>query len=269
VSTRDVFSDAELGRLRGFPEISREELVRYFTLSGADEAFVRAKRRPGTVLGVAVQLCTLPWLGFVPDELSAAPTIAVARVATQLGVDAGEMTGYGEREQTRTDHLREVVAYLGWCSADPRTLTEVDEFLLVRAMEHDAPSLLFRLACEQLITARVVRPGPVKLLERVATARGRRTGNLRPDRAPAHRDTTGGAGRAAGGRSGDRHEQAAVAGRRPHRGLGDGGEDRGQEAEVPARPGRPPVGSVRPTGRTLPVPGRGRAAQLGGEVDSP
>jgi len=97
----------------------------------------------------------------------------VARVATQLGVDAGELTGYGEREQTRTDHLREVVAYLGWRSADPRTLTEVDEFLLVRAMEHDAPSLLFRLACEQLITARVVRPGPVKLLERVATARAR------------------------------------------------------------------------------------------------
>jgi TnpA family transposase len=28
---------------------------------------------------------------------------------------------------------------------------ELDEFLLARAMEHDAPSLLFRLACEHLI----------------------------------------------------------------------------------------------------------------------
>ncbi|MFI7209343.1 DUF4158 domain-containing protein [Micromonospora aurantiaca (nom. illeg.)] len=25
----------------------------------------------------------------------------------------GELRGYGEREQTRTDHLREVVAYAG------------------------------------------------------------------------------------------------------------------------------------------------------------
>ena len=48
---------------------------------------------------------------------------------------------------------------------------ELDEFLLARAMEHDSPTLLFRLACEHLISARVIRPGVVKVLERVATAR--------------------------------------------------------------------------------------------------
>jgi len=47
----------------------------------------------------------------------------------------------------------------------------LEEFLLARAMEHDAPSLLFRLACEYLILAKVIRPGVVALLERVATAR--------------------------------------------------------------------------------------------------
>lgn len=35
-----VFADEELQRLREFPEISREELFRYFTLSPADLAFV-------------------------------------------------------------------------------------------------------------------------------------------------------------------------------------------------------------------------------------
>jgi hypothetical protein len=39
VATR-VFADEELQRLREFPEISREELFRYFTLSPADLAFV-------------------------------------------------------------------------------------------------------------------------------------------------------------------------------------------------------------------------------------
>ena len=34
-------SEQELARLSGFPEISREELIRCFTLSAADEAFVR------------------------------------------------------------------------------------------------------------------------------------------------------------------------------------------------------------------------------------
>jgi uncharacterized protein DUF4158 len=65
------------------------------------------------------------------------------------------------------------MSYLGWRSADGLSLKELDEFLLARAMEHDSPSLLFRLACAHLITARVVRPGPVKLLERVAAARAR------------------------------------------------------------------------------------------------
>jgi hypothetical protein len=30
----------------------------------------------------------------------------VTRLAEQLHVDAGALAGYGEREQTRTDHLR-------------------------------------------------------------------------------------------------------------------------------------------------------------------
>jgi hypothetical protein len=40
-------------------------------------------------------------------------------------------------------------------------------------MEHDSPKLLFRLACEYLSSSRLVRPGVVLVLERVATARKR------------------------------------------------------------------------------------------------
>lgn len=59
MATRDVFSDEELQRLRGFPEIGRAELIRYFTLAAADEMFVRKFRGQGNVLGAAVQLSTL------------------------------------------------------------------------------------------------------------------------------------------------------------------------------------------------------------------
>ncbi|GAA2636509.1 hypothetical protein GCM10010411_89660 [Actinomadura fulvescens] len=50
-------------------------------------------------------------------------------------------------------------------------MKELDEFLLARAMEHDSPTLLFRLACEYLISAKVIRPGPVTVVKRVAHAR--------------------------------------------------------------------------------------------------
>jgi hypothetical protein len=173
VETRDVFSEEELARLRGFPELGRVELIRHFTLTSADEAFLRKFRTGRNVLGVAVQLCTLPWLGFVPDEVPAAPVAAVGRLSQRLGIAMGELRGYGERGQTRTDHLREVVAYAGWRAVDTGEWKELDEFLFARAMEHDSPKLLFRLACEYLISSRVVRPGVVHLLEHVATARAR------------------------------------------------------------------------------------------------
>jgi len=39
-----VFSEEELAGLRSFPEIGRVELIAHFTLTGADEAFVRKFR---------------------------------------------------------------------------------------------------------------------------------------------------------------------------------------------------------------------------------
>lgn len=167
-----VFADEELERLRGFPEISREELFRYFTLTPADLAFVDPGRGRGPAdrLGLAVALCTLPWLGFVPDRLTTAPPVAVARLAEQLRVDPVEIGSYGRRAKTRTEHVRLAAQYLGWRPVGPLESKEPDEFLLARAMEHDSPTLLFRLACEYLISARVIRPGPVTVVERVAHA---------------------------------------------------------------------------------------------------
>jgi hypothetical protein len=66
VAARNVFSADELAQLRGFPEVGRAELLRFFMLTSGDEEFVRRFRDKRNVLGAAVQLCTLPWLGFVP-----------------------------------------------------------------------------------------------------------------------------------------------------------------------------------------------------------
>jgi hypothetical protein len=102
------------------------------------------------VLGAAVQLCSLPWLGFVPDDLVTVPAAAVARLSQRLGIPAGELRGYGTREQTRTDHLGEVARYAGWRPINDPGWKELGEFLFSRAMEHDSPRVLFGLACDYL-----------------------------------------------------------------------------------------------------------------------
>lgn len=125
------------------------------------------------MLGAAVQLCTLPWLGFVPDDVPEAPPAAVARLSQRLGIPVGELRSYGARGQTRTEHLRQVVAYAAWRSMDTAEWKGLDEFLFARGVEHDSPKLLFRLACEYPTSSRIVRPGVVTVLEHVATARAR------------------------------------------------------------------------------------------------
>ena len=134
MSTR-FFSDEEIKRLRSWPEeLGRNELIRYFTLGSDDrEWLATAARGVGNRMSLALQLCALPWLGFVPDDVAGAPI--------------SELVGYGGREQTRTEHLGLVAARLGWRTADAAEWKDLEEFLLARAVEHDAPSVLFRLAC--------------------------------------------------------------------------------------------------------------------------
>jgi hypothetical protein len=92
-----MFSEEQLDQLRSFPDIGRDDLIRYFTLTQADVAFVDPGRGRGPAdrLGLAVQLCTLPWLGFVPDEVNSAPPVAVARLAERLGLAPEAIEGYG------------------------------------------------------------------------------------------------------------------------------------------------------------------------------
>ena len=99
-----MFSREQYEQLRSFPEISRDELFRYFTLTPADVAFVDpgAGRGAADRLGMAVLVSALPWLGFVPDDVPSAPAAAVARLSERLGIPVGELRGYGAREQTRT-----------------------------------------------------------------------------------------------------------------------------------------------------------------------
>src|SRR6266581_1418001 len=165
-------------RLRSYPDIGREELARFFTLTRKDLGFIDnlgrgGGRGPAARLGLAVQLCTVPWLGFVPDDLWSVPQAAVLRLANQLAVFPGVLEQYGLRAQTRSDHLKLVLKYLDWkpVPTGGEPLKELEQFLQDRAMEHDTPSLLFHQAAEFLVSAQVMRPGVVTLMEMVATAR--------------------------------------------------------------------------------------------------
>ena len=78
---------------------------------------------------------------------------------------------YGRRINTRTTHLQQVQAHLGFRLATPLDLYALQTWLVERALEHDKPTLLLQLACDKLRREQIVRPGLTRLERLVATAR--------------------------------------------------------------------------------------------------
>ena len=162
----------ERERLNRFPaQIPDEDLRGFFLLSEADQTAINKQREAHTRLGFAMQLCALRYLGFAPDDLSTAPWDAVVYVAQQLAVSPDALAAYGRRIPTRTLHLQQVQAHLGFRAATPLDLYALRMWLVERALEHEKPTLLLQLACDKLRREQIVRPGMTRLERFVATAR--------------------------------------------------------------------------------------------------
>ena len=119
-------TDAERERLDNFPaQVVPGDLETYFTLSRADRRQVPRTTSPANRLGYALQLGTLRFLGFCPDDLSTVPEEVVAYVARQVDAAPGELARYGRRGQTRTEHLRQIRCYLGFRKATAGDLAQL------------------------------------------------------------------------------------------------------------------------------------------------
>jgi Domain of unknown function (DUF4158) len=83
-----IFTEAERATLYTFPaEITHADLITFFTLSEADKAQLPIYSAPYNRLGFALQLCTLRFMGFVPEELRRIPPAIVEYMAEQITVE--------------------------------------------------------------------------------------------------------------------------------------------------------------------------------------
>jgi hypothetical protein len=119
-------SDLELARLTGWPdEIDVADAVTYFTSYGDDLSWIAGFNRAENRLGVMVQLCTLPWLGWIPDDLGACPSAALDRLAAAMviapGEAAGLLTAYGGWRE-KPDAPTVLRCWPGSAGARPRQL---------------------------------------------------------------------------------------------------------------------------------------------------
>ncbi|MFF4505284.1 Tn3 family transposase [Streptomyces sp. NPDC001401] len=151
---------------------SRTELERFFFLDDADRVLIEPKRRAHNRLGFAVQMTTVRFLGVFLDDPTDVPAEVVDYLAEQLGVaGASALKGYGERENTRLDHVRElrrVLEYTEFAESEAELRAWVDARAWTTG---EGPKALFDAAAGWLRERRVLLPGVTTLARLVAAVR--------------------------------------------------------------------------------------------------
>jgi TnpA family transposase len=168
-------SAADRVSLDRFPDVVEvDELRRCFPVADSDRAAV-IDRRYGAAARLAggLQIGSLRLLGFVPAELELAPPPVVEYVAAQLSTAPADLAEYSTRAKTRYEHVEAAERHVGLRRTDRGDLKMLGDWLVERAMEHDRPIVLFRLACEFLRNQGLVRPGATTVERAVIGARTR------------------------------------------------------------------------------------------------
>jgi hypothetical protein len=110
---RSILSAAERESLLSLPD-TKDDLIRHYTFSDTDLSIIRQRRGPANRLGFAVQLCYLRFPGIILgiDQPPSSPLLKL--VADQLKVPVETWGDYGQREQTRREHLVELQTVFGF-----------------------------------------------------------------------------------------------------------------------------------------------------------
>lgn len=172
----EFLTDEQAEAYGAFTDVpTRPELERFLFLDEDDRDLIALRRTDAHRLGVAVQICTVRYVGrFLGEDPLAVPWEAVEYLAGQLGVeDASCVKRYPERRSTVYEHaaqIQERFAYRDF--TDGRWGREFRGFLYGRAWTHaEGPVALFNHAVTWLRKNQVLLPGVSVLARQVSEAR--------------------------------------------------------------------------------------------------
>ena len=140
-------SNADIEQLTSWPtEATHSELLWFADLKVDDLRWVRSHRISANQIGLAVQLCALRSFGFVPDDLTAAPSELIVAVADRIDIGVSDYAAYAATTvgRTRREHIEWVTTHAGWVTCGRGEWKRLGDWLVDRALEHDSVSVLFR-----------------------------------------------------------------------------------------------------------------------------
>ena len=164
-----AFLDAEACALLFEPPEAHEDALSRYALTLQDVAFAKRRRRSHNRLGFAVQLALVRDLGRPLRSGETVPGAVLDVVADQMSIDPAVFELYARRDETRREHVAEIVARL-----DLRPMQESNYRMCIRAAAAGAVATekgepIALAVIDALKAARIVVPG-ARLIERLALA---------------------------------------------------------------------------------------------------
>lgn len=178
MSKRELLSEAERAHLLAIP-VDRDALVRLYSFDQRDIDLIRLRREDRNRLGIALQLALLrhpgmtlaqalhqsmalhPSMG-IPEEL-------VSFIAEQLDLPTAAIGNYAHREQTMTDHARELNLAFGWRHAVRSDIPFLIEAAASAAWSSDKGPVIVAGMIKSLRQAKILLP-LVSTIERAGLA---------------------------------------------------------------------------------------------------
>jgi hypothetical protein len=154
---RSILSAAERESLLALPD-TKDDLIRHYTFSDTDLSIIRQRRGPANRLGFAVQLCYLRFPGIIlgVDQPPFLPLLKL--VADQLKVGVESWDDYGQREQTRREHLVELQTVFGFQPFTMSHYRQAVHTLTELAMQTDKGIVLASALIEHLRRQSIILP---------------------------------------------------------------------------------------------------------------
>ena len=162
---RSILSVAERDSLLALPA-TQDELIRHYTLSETDLSIIRQHRKAANRLGFAVQLCYMRHPGVILeiDEEPFAPLLRM--VAAQLKVMPECWVEYGQRAETRREHLLELQSIFSFQTFTTRHYRASIQSLEDLALQTDKGIVLASELADGLRRKSILLPSP-NVIERI------------------------------------------------------------------------------------------------------
>jgi Domain of unknown function (DUF4158) len=162
---REILTSSQRMQLLAFPD-DAAELIRRYTLTKADLAFVRQHRGDHNRLGIAVQMCFLRYPGRALGEDERPPDRLLNFIAEQLGTSIVAWDLYAQRDETRREHLLELFSRLGLEQFGTKHYREISAWLGSTALQTTQGIVLVQTALDELRRRLVVLPS-LTVIERL------------------------------------------------------------------------------------------------------